>query len=348
MIFSSKMRQRLVKDGYVFHPWEIAFTGLSELGKTRLIEAVTRQMSKNFSIAYIKHDGCGHTLTASEKDTDKIRSAGAAMSFISNDHEFQVAGTAHLNLNTIRTIVSDFDLCFIEGYKSLPTRKQIDLSPSELDTDKVLDAIEEDLKHLENSRPLYGLVLSGGQSRRMGQDKGLLEYHGEPQAKHLYNLLEGLCDQVFLSSRHQQYELTPLAQLKQITDQFIEMGPIGGILSAMNEYPDAAWLVVACDLPRLDSATLKNLMTQRKAAKMATAFKSIESDLPEPLCAIYEPKARIKLFQALGAMNRCPRRVLLENSVHLIDQDSSIPLYNANHPEDYALFKTKLHAGEHP
>ena len=56
---------------------------------------------------------------------------------------------------------------------------------------------------------LYGLVLSGGKSTRMGTDKGLITYHGIPQREYIYKLLEEVCDATFLSIRDDQAATIP-------------------------------------------------------------------------------------------------------------------------------------------
>ena len=53
---------------------------------------------------------------------------------------------------------------------------------------------------------LYGLVLSGGRSTRMGKDKGLINYHGIPQRDYIYNLLNEVCDETYMSIRKDQVD----------------------------------------------------------------------------------------------------------------------------------------------
>ncbi|CAG0909668.1 unnamed protein product, partial [Cyprideis torosa] len=138
---------------------------------------------------------------------------------------------------------------------------------------------------------LYGLVLSGGKSTRMGTDKGLITYHnGIPQREYLYHLLEEVCDSTFMSVREEQVPELP-SDLQYILDEDIFKGPFNGILSAHRKYPDVTWLVLACDLPLLNIAALKELIAARNAVCFATAFAQKENPLPEPLCAIWEPAA---------------------------------------------------------
>ena len=89
---------------------------------------------------------------------------------------------------------------------------------------------------------LYGLILTGGRSSRMGKDKSLLEYHSKPQSQHLYELVKEFLPNTYLSVRAgQQFDY----QGDFIEDQLSTKGPINGILSAMQTSPGKAWLVLA-------------------------------------------------------------------------------------------------------
>ena len=89
------------------------------------------------------------------------------------------------------------------------------------------------------SKPLYGLVLAGGKSRRMGQDKALLLRAGQSQLSYVAALLEGATERVFVSARHDQQDDPERSRFATIVDRYENIGPIAGILSAMDEYPDA-------------------------------------------------------------------------------------------------------------
>ncbi len=143
--------------------------------------------------------------------------------------------------------------------------------------------------------PLFGLVLAGGASTRMQRDKAALVYHDKPQLQWTYDLLLEHCTAAFVSVRPDQRLEPTRAALPQIVDRLPGSGPMAGITAALAEHPKAAWLVVACDLPFVDSATLGSLIAHRDPQRIATAYRSSHDGLPEPLCAIWEP----------GRVSRC-------------------------------------------
>jgi len=121
-------------------------------------------------------------------------------------------------------------------------------------------------------------------------------------------------------------------------------GPIAGILAAQAAQPDAAWLVVACDLPLLDATTLDELLAARDAHRLATAFISSFDGLPEPLCAIYEPASREPIRRYVAAGGSCPRKFLIGHDVALLTPANARALDNANTPEELAAARVALAA----
>lgn len=181
---------------------------------------------------------------------------------------------------------------------------------------------------------VYGLILAGGFSRRMGQDKALLEFHGKPQIEYIHELIEKYCDKVFLSKRADQQAYQGLASIND-APEFSGHGPLGGILSAMKEYPKENWLVIACDLPFITDETIKTLFALRDPEKTATAFISSQDGLPEPLCAIWEIHAYDPILKLFNEGMHCPRKVLMNSNAHLIKQNKPHWLVNINTPQEY-------------
>ncbi|MCJ8165056.1 NTP transferase domain-containing protein [Pontibacter sp. E15-1] len=228
--------------------------------------------------------------------------------------------------------VFDFVQEAIPGWQALPIYK---LS----DTAKIVSFFQE---QMQRAQPvLNGLVLAGGQSLRMGRDKGAIDWHGKAQRYFMADLLKGFCNEVYISCRaEQQVEVNN--GYKTLSDTFIGLGPYGAILSAFREQPDAAWLVVACDLPLLDEQTLEQLTSQRDSAATATTFVSPHDGFPEPLITIWEPKSYPLLLSFLAQGYTCPRKVLINSETNLINPQHPDALLNVNTPQELEKVKRLL------
>ncbi len=192
--------------------------------------------------------------------------------------------------------------------------------------------------------PLYGLILSGGKSSRMGTDKALINYHGRPQQELLFELVREFCEHTYISLREDQRDDLS-EKFKVIVDLNEYPGPLNGILSAHKKYPEAAWLVIACDLPLLNKETLQLLVKGRDASKDATALATKTSGLPEPLAAIWEPKGLQHVKEYLiNATSSCPRKFLINTETHLIFPENDDVLANANSMQDYRRIKDALNS----
>jgi molybdopterin-guanine dinucleotide biosynthesis protein A len=186
------------------------------------------------------------------------------------------------------------------------------------------------------SAPVYGLILAGGSSSRMKRDKAALLYQGKSQLDRAFELALKHVSPVFVSVRASQAEDPSRAHRPLIIDSVAGEGPIVGIRSALAARPEAAWLVLACDLPFLRDATLERLLAERDASVFATAYRSSHDGLPEPLCAIWEPKAGAALADHEAGGGHCPRKFLMRHAARLLDPIDRQALDNVNTPEEYA------------
>ncbi len=189
---------------------------------------------------------------------------------------------------------------------------------------------------MNTDRPLWGLVLAGGRSRRMGSDKAALTKDGKTQLQRTYDLLSEHLERVYVSARSDQADDAHRSQYPVIVDRDEAKGPVAGILSAMHEHAGVSWLVVACDLPNLDSDTVRNLIDRHDREDVFTAYRSSYDGLPEPLCAIYgrESADVIRRFVAEDVM--CPRKMMIRSEATLLSQIRPASLDNVNTPDDLA------------
>ncbi len=184
----------------------------------------------------------------------------------------------------------------------------------------------------ENIPKVKGLVLAGGRSTRMGRDKGKINYHGKAQRIFMLEQLQGITDGAYISIREDQ--LGELADYPVLTDKLIGLGPYGAILTAFQSDPNSAWLVVACDQPNIGAEILSHLTANRDATKMATCYHNPETNFPEPLITLWEPKAYPILLHFLSLGFSCPRKVLINSDCKIIQATDIQILTNVNTPEE--------------
>ena len=142
----------------------------------------------------------------------------------------------------------------------------------------------------------------------MEQDKTLLNIDGNIQLHKVHNLLEKNLDNIFVSVRAEQAEDHERKKYKQIVDRYDDMGPLAGIIFSNAWYPDANWLVVACDLINLDQDAINDLLRNYSPECNFISYKSEKDGLPEPLCAIYNKSSRRIIEKCIKDKVYCPEK----------------------------------------
>ncbi len=198
-----------------------------------------------------------------------------------------------------------------------------------------IDEIEKISNHIQNLiqqkvASVQGLILAGGKSTRMGTDKGTLNFHGKDQRDFAINLLERHQLKTYLSVREEQ----DIESENVITDKFAGLGPFGAICSAFQKDPNSAWLVLATDLPFVNDELIALLLKHRNPSKAATTIKGKGKEFPEPLITIWEPKSYPLLLNYLSQGYSCPRKVLINSEVEIVEIDDNF-IRNINTPEKF-------------
>jgi len=181
-----------------------------------------------------------------------------------------------------------------------------------------------------------GLVLNGGKSQRMGFSKGDINYHGKTQKEFEADMLDKFCTKTYFSLSGETNGIQN-SSYEAIIDSFSGLGPYGGILSAFREDPNSAWLTLACDLPYIDESVIEQLITHRNPSKLATCFYNPETDFPEPLITLWEPRAYPVLLDFMSQGYSCPRKVLINSDIEMIKMDEPVKMKNANTPEEKSV-----------
>jgi molybdopterin-guanine dinucleotide biosynthesis protein A len=145
---------------------------------------------------------------------------------------------------------------------------------------------------------VWGCVLIGGKSSRMGWPKHLLRREDRTWIERTVALLRLRVEQVIIAGAG-SLPLT-LAGIPRVDDVPGLEGPLAGILSAFRHYPDVSWLMAACDLPDLEETALQWLLASRVPGVLAVLPDLAGDGRVEPLLAYYDQQCR-PLLETMAA-----------------------------------------------
>jgi len=185
------------------------------------------------------------------------------------------------------------------------------------------------------------IVLAGGRSSRMGQDKALLPFGGTTLLNRICcRLLEDSWDVIVVAESESHFRDAGLAEGVQIVgDLYPGMGPMGGIVTGLRAAGEGIHAVVGCDMPRVSNDLLRLLLDG--AHGHDAAVPELGSRL-EPLCAAYdagcvgrlEPEIRAGRLSLQHALRTLNINIVPESSIRSIDPDL-VSFTNINTPEEY-------------
>jgi len=141
---------------------------------------------------------------------------------------------------------------------------------------------------------MLGVILCGGQSSRMGSDKGLLKLEAKTWAQ---TALDKMAELNFLTSisvnekQHNDYAAVFNSTELIIDDPALSIhGPLSGVLSVHLQHPAEDLMILACDMPLMEVELLKELLTHYREHTSNDAFVYTNDGEPEPLCGIYKAR----------------------------------------------------------
>ncbi len=357
----------------------ICFAGHSGVGKTTLLEHLTRRFKADqIRVGYYKHDSHRFQMDKPGKDTHRCLEAGAGIVTINDPAHFAVIAENPFKKRSITHALEQCDCILIEGYKQSPFAKivfldhegKLPISQEDTgiqavvhqgvidnksltergiplfhrdETDRIYEFVKDYFYRC--AAALYGAVFTGGQSKRMGRPKFALEYNGRSETERMVDLLVPLCDKVFISTRKDQDlgTLDDLTHCQRINDEHTGLGPVGGLATLMGQHPKNAWLITACDMPFLQTDNLAAIIQERDPLRYGTCFMQKDRIGVEPMCAIYEPKFIVPLFESMSRRELSLSRIINDLPFkHIKVQDRFRGNFmNTNTHEEYEVARAK-------
>lgn len=191
---------------------------------------------------------------------------------------------------------------------------------------------------------MIGLVLCGGQSTRMGTDKGLMiSTRKITWAQQSFSLLAKLEVPVVISVNPTQIthyrRIFPMAELILDREDIEIKGPLLGLLSVHKKYPKEDIFVLACDMVEMNPGVMKHLQNYYSRHPKKEAFVFTHDNMAEPFCAIYTATglARIEQLHKKGKLEKHSLKYSIEqlNTEYLpLQQEWTHFFMNVNSPVD--------------
>jgi len=132
-----------------------------------------------------------------------------------------------------------------------------------------------------NSSSVNGYILAGGKSLRMGEDKGLMLLNGKPMIAHVIEQLKPAVQKVFIISNNKAYEQFGL---EVISDLVTDIGPAGGILTALSQTNSTYNFICSCDMPFIKTKAINFLIEHSFDYDISVA---VYQDKIQPLFGVY-------------------------------------------------------------
>ncbi|WP_165861431.1 molybdenum cofactor guanylyltransferase [Paenibacillus paeoniae] len=197
----------------------------------------------------------------------------------------------------------------------------------------------------------HSIVLAGGQSSRMGQDKALLFMEGETLLRRLVRKLMGVTENVTIASgsgdRTEKYRdvlggLLPDTRLQFAEDRYRGAGPLAGLHAGLCAIREEGYVfVTACDMPDLSVSLLQRLLEAR------TSGSDVICTEGQPFHALYHSRVTALLEVALQQKNLRVMSFIggLNATVLPLEaaqSELSDGLYNMNTQEDYQQYLNRM------
>ena len=177
-----------------------------------------------------------------------------------------------------------------------------------------------------------GFVLVGGSSSRMKRDKALLPWRGEALVENIARIVERAAGNVALVGRT---EIPGIQEFEFLPDLRPVCGPLGGLEAALASGRGELNLILACDLPLLDSGFLEQLLAKAGTSDAKCVVAASPDGRVHPLCAVYRNDCLPMIQAALDAGQL--KLMDLLASVRAEYFNMKTPIWNVNTPEELRL-----------
>ena len=191
-----------------------------------------------------------------------------------------------------------------------------------------------------------GIILGGGQSRRMGCDKRHLLWEGEPFLDRVCRLMSSLFQEVLVVMAQEDYECSHLP-VRLVTDKIPQKGSLGGLYTGLTEAKHSLAFVVACDMPFLVQRSIARLCSEPYSdvlvVKLSTGLQPLHARYSKRCCAVIEEMIHEGDLKIQNLITRPGLTVkIVEESVFDDIDPSRLSFNNINTPADLEFARKRF------
>jgi len=183
-----------------------------------------------------------------------------------------------------------------------------------------------------NDKNIIAVVMAGGRSKRMGQDKGLIQYKNKAHRYFMADLLKTLFSEVVISVPF-DFKIPENSNYTYVKDIVADLGPLGGLYSIFKSYPNKSILIIATDMPEVEISHIEYLLENRDENAVATCYKN-KDGFVEPLFAIWENSASDIIENLIKGKKLSMRMILKNHNAKIIAIQNEKALLNINTEEE--------------
>lgn len=185
-----------------------------------------------------------------------------------------------------------------------------------------------------------GVILAGGQSRRMGENKAAMMFRGEPLLARVARRLSSAVDELLVIGPRSLASLSPQARV--VEDTLPAIGPLGGLYTALTAIRGARIFLVACDMPFVCPGLVQAMLALAETRDDADVVTLNGDGRVQPLHAVYSRGCLPAVERALNAQDHSLHALLGQLTVVAIDLETvrhedpaGLSAVNVNTPDDW-------------
>ena len=195
------------------------------------------------------------------------------------------------------------------------------------------------------------ILLCGGRSIRMGQDKGSMSLNGKPMIIYVLETIAAVADEIIVVLRNKDqvdkykkiihHLKSDKTNIHIVTDILKDKGPLEGILTGLNNITSDKAMVVPCDSPFISENFVNKMFIYSNESNFDAFVPKWPDDNLEPLHSIYKKDIKSEILKLLKEDIRDVKSLLMELNVKYIDvnslDDTGRSFFNINRIDDISV-----------